>query len=183
MKHKRTLTLAAAVAALALAAPSGAAAAPHCQFAGKTPTHLSKKHAKEAITCLINEQRRARGIGPLVYNRRLGRAAQAHSASMDRANYYSHGGTDGSMPADRARRAGYMAGARSWGVGENIFWGWGRIGTPKHIVRGWMHSPPHRASILSRAYEHLGVGFAHGSPGGGREGRSGTYTADFGYRR
>lgn len=167
------------VAAIALAAPSGALGA-RCKFAGKEPSQLTKKRAKGAIACLINDYRRGHGLRKLSYHRKLGHAAQGHSESMDRANYYAHDGPDGS-PASRARRAGYLAGSRSWGIGENIFWGWGRKGTPKYIVRGWMKSPSHRATILAGSYRNVGVGFTHGSPGGGRESRSGTYTADFGW--
>ena len=159
-----------------------AALAERCQFAGKTPANLSKKRAKEAITCLINQSRENHGLPALDYDTRLGHAAQRHSASMDAANYYSHYGRDGSTPADRARRAGYLAGASSWGIGENIFWGWGDIGTPKYIVSGWMKSPPHRDTMLTGRYRNIGIGFVHGSPGGGKEGKAGVYTADFGYR-
>jgi uncharacterized protein YkwD len=69
-----------------------------------------------------------------------------------------------------------------WSVGENIAWGGDSRGTPKSIVKSWMHSPPHRANILNPQFRALGVGFARGRPGGKREG-AGMYTTDFGMRR
>ena len=45
-----------------------------------------------------------------------------------------------------------------------------------------MHSPPHRANILTGSYEHAGVGVRWGSPTK-RGSNAGTYTMDFGYKR
>jgi uncharacterized protein YkwD len=81
---------------------------------------------------------------------------------MASQNFFSHEG-DGN-PASRAAGAGYMAGARAWGVGEDLEWGEGRMGTPKAIVRGWMRSPEHRSVLLSRRFRQVGVGATLGSP-------------------
>jgi uncharacterized protein YkwD len=67
-------------------------------------------------------------------------------------------------------------------VGENIAWGADSGGTPKAIVKSWMHSPPHRANILSPQFRQLGVGFALGHRGGKR-GERAMYTTDFGMRK
>jgi uncharacterized protein YkwD len=42
-----------------------------------------------------------------------------------------------------------------------------------------MNSPGHRANILSRSFNRIGIGIARGTPGSGR---GGTYTTDFGRR-
>jgi uncharacterized protein YkwD len=44
-----------------------------------------------------------------------------------------------------------------------------------------MHSPGHRANILDRRFDELGVGFSAGTPRGGG-GSGGIYTVDFGLR-
>ncbi len=81
----------------------------------------------------------------------------------------------------RLRRSGYLNGAGSYGIGENIAWGGGDRGSPRGIVRSWMRSSGHRANILDRDFEHIGVGVVWGSPSN-RRADAGLYTADFGYR-
>jgi uncharacterized protein YkwD len=39
-------------------------------------------------------------------------------------------------------------------AGENIAFGYE---TPRALVRAWMHSPGHRANILSRHFDRIGV--------------------------
>jgi uncharacterized protein YkwD len=67
-------------------------------------------------------------------------------------------------------------------VGENIARGEGGRGTPVAIVRAWMHSPPHRAEILSGRLRDVGVGVVWGSKRN-RRAKVGTFTADFGLKR
>jgi uncharacterized protein YkwD len=47
----------------------------------------------------------------------------------------------------------------------------------------WMHSPGHRANILSRTFKEIGIGIARGAPESGQGGDAATYTTDFGFRR
>ena len=81
---------------------------------------------------------------------------------------------------DRIRRAGYLRGARSWAVGENIAWGSGRLSTPRAIGRAWMNSPGHRANILRAEFAEVGVGVAYDAPIAASKLRSAVYTTDFG---
>jgi uncharacterized protein YkwD len=80
---------------------------------------------------------------------------------------------------DRIRRSGYLRGARSWTVGENIAWGSGSRSSVRAIVNAWMNSSGHRANILSRSFRAVGIGIAYRTPAntGGA-----TYTTDFGRR-
>jgi uncharacterized protein YkwD len=98
---------------------------------------------------------------------------------MASKRYFSHNSLNGSSFVDRIRRTGYLRGARSWNVGENIAWGSGRLSTPRAIARAWMNSPGHRANILSRSFRSIGIGIASGTPSGGG---GATYTTDFGRR-
>lgn len=131
--------------------------------------------ARRAVLCLLNRQRAHHGLRPLAANAALARAARNHSLDMVRHRYFEHGAF-----VSRIVRAGYLNGYRSYAVGENIAWGAGTSQTPAVMVREWMHSPPHRANILSRSYHQIGVGIALGTPTGYA---GGTYTTDFGSRR
>ena len=48
-------------------------------------------------------------------------------------------------------------------IGENIAWGTGSYGTPEGIVSQWMHSPTHRAIILTAGLHRVGLGLATGT--------------------
>jgi uncharacterized protein YkwD len=167
-------------ALLAIAAPAAAQA---CERDGAEPSELTVKDAREAVICLINQRRRANGVGKLRDENHLERAAQRHSNAMDAGNFFSHIGPGGSSPQSRIQSTGYMAGASAWGIAENIRWGRSGRGSPKAAVASWMNSPSHRAALLGGRYRHLGVGVALGSPTGGGEGNTAIYTAAFGYRR
>jgi uncharacterized protein YkwD len=56
------------------------------------------------------------------------------------------------------------------------------LGSPLEIVGAWMKSPEHRANILNRRFEHIGVGVEWGTPRN-PNGTGGIYTTDFGYKR
>ena len=62
-------------------------------------------------------------------------------------------------------------------LGENIAMGQGAYGTPQGIVGLWMHSPPHRAIILTPGFHHVGLGLALGTYRG--TSRTVVATADF----
>ena len=63
---------------------------------------------------------------------------------MVRKRYFSHTSRSGNDMGDRIRSQGYLSGARSWMIGENLAWGSGERSTPRSIVRAWMNSPGHR---------------------------------------
>jgi uncharacterized protein YkwD len=178
----RKITLGAAMTAVA-AILAGPATASACPDANKTPSQLTSAEARESVTCLINKRRKNNGLGKLRIHAKLQRAAQRHSNSMDAANYFDHYSPGGSGPVDRIQATGYMAGARSWGVGENIRWGSGSLGTPRVAVEEWMRSSSHRRIMLSGSYRQVGIGVAIGSPEGGAGNDAAIYTADFGFTR
>jgi uncharacterized protein YkwD len=177
---RRFLLAAGLVSALALAGPIASAGA--CKGAGLGPTQLSAAQAQTTIVCLINHRRRHFHAPKLHSNGRLAQAAVEHSSSMDQLNYFSHDSSSDGDPVSRITSTGYMSGASSWGVGENLVWGTGPLATPQRAVASWMASPEHRTIMLSRNFREVGVGFVTGSPTGGDETSSAIYTADFGYR-
>lgn len=170
------LALALAVLALAaLQAPPGSVAAE--QAAGGDQARKGNPGPIGRTLRAINGRRRAFGLRALRYDRKLARAARRHSGDMVRNRFFSHYGSGGSSPEIRIRRAGYLAGASFWRVGETIGAGMGRRGKPRRIVRSWMRSPGHRALLLDPGFREIGIGIVGRYPTGRR---GGTYTATLG---
>lgn len=139
-----------------------------------------KLTAKERLVIqLVNKARAARGLAPVRANKALVKAARRHSAEMVHRCYFSHNSYNGTAFWSRLLYRGYKrAGYHSWSVGECIAWGQGILGTPQAIVSAWMHSPPHRAIILTSRFREVGVGVHSGTYMGGAF----FFTLDFGRR-
>lgn len=161
------------------AAPGGASKAP-CGATTTVPRALTLHQMRGSVLCLINRIRVHYRLHPLAYNQALRTSASAHSVSMVVHGYLAHEGPGGSMDG-RIARAGYLASAGRFVIGEDIGGGGGPLGSPQAVVRDWMHSPVHRANILDPHFRDAGVGVARGFPYGGG-GRAATYTVDFGAR-
>jgi uncharacterized protein YkwD len=175
---KRTAGVVALLAILLLGLPSTSASAA-CSAADATASQASRRALVRATLCVLNAQRARRDLPRLRLNRKLSTAARRHSRAMVSGKFFSHDSADGSSFLDRIRRTGYLSGASSWSVGENIAYGSGDRSSPRSIGRAWMNSPPHRANILSRSFREIGIGVAYGLPVGGS---GATYTTDFGTR-
>jgi uncharacterized protein YkwD len=154
-----------------------------CKFASRSVrrTVAARRAARRVLLCLVNAERRARGLRALRPNARLRRAASGHSRSMVRRAFFSHVAPGGVAPVDRVRRVRWIPRRGSWSTGENIGFGRGRAGTPLAMHRTWMRSTAHRANILGRRFREVGFGLAPGTPRGSRS-RGVTYTTVFGGR-
>jgi uncharacterized protein YkwD len=135
-----------------------------------------------ATLCTLNAQRERYGLAPLRLNKQLSRAARRHARDMVRRRYFGHDSLGGGSFVDRIRHSGYLNGARSWTVGENLAWGTHRSSAPRAITSMWMNSPGHRANILNASFREVGIGLAIGAPGAGG-GPAATYATDFGAKR
>ena len=133
-------------------------AAPFAPSAG-----VSAQAAGQRVLDLVNQARATpRNCGerafnaarPLRWNDTLAEASRLHAEDMARNNYFSHGGRDGSNPAQRVERAGY----RYRSTGENIAAG-GHM-KPEDAVAGWIKSPGHCANLMNPAFAEMGVAFA-----------------------
>jgi uncharacterized protein YkwD len=151
-----------------------------CAGANKAPERLSDSQLRSATVCLINQLRHRHGLGSVHSSRNLAKAAQGHSNDMVNRDYFSHDSPSGSSIQTRIGGSGYFAGARNYMYGEIIGGGISSAGSPKSVAIAWMHSPPHRAAILTGRFHDLGVGVARGFPGRGSHGA--TFTVDFGAR-
>jgi uncharacterized protein YkwD len=160
--------------------PAAPASGAGCTRADIVPAPGNLPQVRHATLCLINAERRARGLRKLRLRRALGRVAQAHSGDMVRRHYFSHLTPAGLTVSARIRRSAYASSRTHLLAGEDIAWGQDSLATPRSIVRIWMTSAAHRANILSGTYRHFGAGAALGSPGLGAGGA--TFTVVFASR-
>lgn len=104
-------------------------------------------------------------LEPLAMNEDLLEAARAHSQWMEQTDTFSHNGSGGSSPTERATGAGWDGN----GVGENIA-GWFSFGqsdiNQQEVVEerhgGLLRSPGHLANIMNPNWSEAGIGEATG---------------------
>jgi uncharacterized protein YkwD len=140
----------------------------------QAPTADALKAMEDQVFVLVNQARAAAGLAPYTRASELDASARRHSLDMATTGNFSHYGTDGSSPTQRAHAAGYDSSY----VGENIAAG---KDTAQGVMDLWMNEPPpagHRAAILSADYKEIGISvfYQAGSPYGYY------WTQDFGAR-
>ena len=162
------------------AAPAARAAqAGSCPGANLIPDRRNLRQIVKATLCLLNQQRRANGLGPLRRNRRLAKAARMHNKTMLKMQSFSHQVAGEPALPRRLERVGYR-----FGAGENL--GAGALqpyASPAGQVDGWMNSPPHRANILERRFKAIGIAVAASKPSPAPPTPGASYTTVFGTRR
>jgi uncharacterized protein YkwD len=151
-----------------------------CENARLQPQDLTVDEARDAVLCLLNKRRAAAGMKPLDNNNKLLAAASKHNNYMLSHNCFSHQCSGEASMTTRIKSTGYLNGANSWQVGENLAWGEEGLATPAAIVQAWMDSPGPRANILNASYDEIGIGADGGRPGQARHDNAATYTTDFG---
>ena len=161
----------------------GVGAGASCNGVEEVPAQANDAAVGAAVLCLLNGERRDRGLGALKANTKLGRAAGVQAEDMVRRGYFSHRNPEGRNSTARIRSAGYMSGGGRWTVGENLAWGVGELASPRGLVNAWMNSPPHRANILRPAYREIGIAIAMGTPKDGKEAPGATVATTFGVIR
>jgi uncharacterized protein YkwD len=112
---------------------------------------------ERAALSLVNADRRAAGLPPVVSDARLADAARAHAMEMRAAGAIAHFSAATGDPADRVAARG-LTFAR---VTENV----GVAPTVKAAHDAFLASPAHRANILDPAVDAVGIGVAP-EPGG-----------------
>lgn len=110
--------------------------------------------AEEEMLRLVNEERTAQGLEPLLMDEQLRAVARAHARDMFKRGYFSHYSPEGSSPFDRMRAAGiqYLS------AGENL----ALAPTVEVAHAGLMNSPGHRRNILSPDFRRVGIGALDG---------------------
>lgn len=112
---------------------------------------------EEELLDLINAHREDNGLGALIWDDRLGEAAQKHSDDMAANRFSSHTGSNGSSVRDRLNAAGYPE-SGFWG--ENVFQSAPNDPSAQAAFTWWKNSPGHNANMLSPNYTRIGVGQA-----------------------
>ncbi|MET9859864.1 CAP domain-containing protein [Streptomyces smyrnaeus] len=110
------------------------------------------------VLALVNAERARVGCPVVAENAALRRAAQRHSTRMARARVLSHTRPEHAGPGRRVAREGY----RFRRVGENLARGQWHAAD---VVRTWMRSPKHRASLTNCSFRDAGVGVSRGRGG------------------
>ena len=106
----------------------------------------------------INAFRAKNGLGSVVLDARLSRAAAMQAEDQAGRGSMGHSGSDGSKPLDRAARAGYRAKIASENVasGQKSF---------SDALRFWEGSSGHRANLLRPNVSAAGLAMAQAQNG------------------
>lgn len=103
---------------------------------------------------LVNRERVAAGLAPLIPNVTLQSAARTHGIELFTFGYLSHRSRDGRWPNERVRALGMRAKV----VGENLAY----AQDVREAHRALITSEAHRANMLSPKYRRLGIGVIDG---------------------
>jgi uncharacterized protein YkwD len=174
VRRLAAIGLTAALATASTAAPAAAhgprahIATPHRACANqnvnaaKAPTQL----VRNAVVCLINQQRTRNGLPKLRESRLLDDSAQHWSHTMVASGDFTHG-------ANFSARISAVGFAWS-SAGENIASGYP---TPRAVVGAWMASTGHCQNILNPTFTRVGTGVSPHTVGGFSGGA--TWAQDF----
>lgn len=138
---------------------------PKGNFVGAPKRILSKvatiKPAKELYINSIdiieatNKERVAVGLPPLSTTELLNKSAEIKVDDMIERQYFEHQSPTGEGVSDLGTKVGYHYVV----MGENL--ALGNFSSSEDIVKAWMESPGHRANILNKNYQDIGVSVKH----------------------
>lgn len=161
-------------------APAAASSGP-CIGMTDVPTPANIAEVQAATLCLVNAVRAHFGHAPLVANAALAKVALQHSQDEIANDYFDHTGPSGQTYTSRIAASGYLSGAWTWSLGENIAWGERELTTPLAMVIAWYWSPSHRANMLSDDFHDTGIGVVASAPASLTDvSPAATYTEEFG---
>ena len=106
------------------------------------------------MLAMVNRERAAASLDPVVADIDLRSVARRHSIDMFARGYFSHYTPEGRSPFDRIHAAGHSFRI----AGENL----AIAPTLERAHTGLMESPGHRANILRPQFGRLGIGIMDG---------------------
>lgn len=120
----------------------------------KVATTRPRPDLEKQMLDLVNQERAAAGLRPVVADPELTEVARQHSADMFARGYFAHDTPEGLTPFDRMRQANvpFLT------AGENL----ALAPTLQVAHTGLMNSPGHRANILRPQFGRLGIGIMDG---------------------
>jgi uncharacterized protein YkwD len=123
--------------------------------AGPVTTSLASAITADTIISLTNSSRASENLSQLQISPLLTRAAQAKADDMLARQYFSHNTPDGKAPWTFIQATGY----NYITAGENLAVDFTEA---ESVEQAWMQSPGHRANILNKNFEQIGIGIARG---------------------
>lgn len=108
-----------------------------------------------SLVDITNEDRAENGLGTLVQNPVLARAAQLKANDMAAKSYFAHTSPEGVTPWHWLKEAGYTFSY----AGENLAV---HFSDSVDVADAWMNSPGHRANILNDRFTEIGIATAEG---------------------
>ncbi len=136
-------------------------------FGGLAAAQQYDSSAEQELVQMLNQERARAGQPSLQVDDRLTQAARAHSTLMAKAQQLSHQ-FPGEPTVSKRLAATHL---RFNNDGENVAYDY----SVQAVEDGLMHSPPHRANILSPNYNAVGIGVV-------RQGEVYWVTEDFAHR-
>lgn len=107
------------------------------------------------VISLANAARTEGGLTELTANSLLAQAAQAKANDMLSKQYFSHNTPSGETPWTFIKATGYSYVT----AGENLAIDFTEA---ESIQTAWMNSPGHRANIMNKSFQEIGIGIAKG---------------------
>src|SRR5881296_352877 len=147
---RRALTIAFAIALIAIGSSSAAAAVTHVERSAQGAT------AQSDIVALVNAYRANNGLQQVSANGALTAAATWMAGDMAAKNYIGHVSSDGRSPVQRMSAFGYPA--TSMYTGEDLGAGYATAGAE---LAGWQASAAHNAVLLNPNYNAVGIGLVY----------------------
>jgi uncharacterized protein YkwD len=156
-----------AVASLLLVMPAVAVAegpwdsllAPASACPGQSDASAPGGAQELTMLCMHNYARAASGLAPLISSKQLRVSSARKAKDMKACNNFSHEAC-GRNAFYWLRKVGFLHG--TYGVGENLAFGSGALGSVRTIMSNWLNSDEHRTNLLMPAFREIGIGMAEG---------------------
>jgi uncharacterized protein YkwD len=152
MRAKRFLSKRSAAVVVTLLIALGLSS---CGFANTSSSPPSEPYNAALLTALNND-RAANGLPALTWSPKLSNQAGTWAANMAAWNTLYHQNLGALI--NSPDYSGYYT------LGENIMVGPGSL-SPAAVEAAWMNSPAHKANILSRSFNIVGIGYVRGPDG------------------
>jgi uncharacterized protein YkwD len=121
-----------------------------------TPLPAGASLSVPSVVAAMNDSRAEAEIGALKEDAALAAIAQKKASDMAQRGYFSHATPEGRSPWWWLVKGGYAYER----AGENLAINFLATST---LEAAWMASPGHRANILERSFDRVGVGVATGT--------------------
>ncbi len=104
---------------------------------------------------LTNIEREKKGLGKVLENEALDKAARLKAENMFSENYWAHFAPSGKTPWDFILGSGYHFTFAGENLAKNFY-------TSDEVVVAWMASPTHRDNLLNSNYKDIGMAVVEG---------------------